>query len=130
MKTKIFLTFFLIVILMFLLSSCYINIMTIGDIPTISYFTIGEEEYVKQQILRCKNVESVEFERRSDYPEDDAYSIYVYLTNNRFISFSDIELYHFKSSRGKWPQTLLQINDFVPIVQYFKPVSFLQLINQ
>ena len=68
-------------------------------------------------------MESVEFERRSDYQEDDAYSIYVYLTNNRFISFADIELYHFKTDTGRgWPKTLLQINNLVPIVQYFEPL--------
>lgn len=123
MKTKIFLTFFLIVILMFSLSSCYINIMKIGDIPTISYFTIGEEEYVKQEILKCRDVESVEFERRSDYPEDDAYSIYVYLTNNRFIYFEGVEFARFKSDSGRWPIVLCQINDLLLIEQIFEPLS-------
>lgn len=118
MKRKSFLIFFSIFALMLSLSFCFV-----GDIPIISYITIGEKEYVKQKILKCKDVESVEFERRSDYQEDDAYSIYVYLTNNRFISFADIELYHFKTDTGRgWPKTLLQINDLVPIVQYFEPL--------
>lgn len=105
---------------------CFIVVkLFASDIPFFKSLFMGDEEYVKQELLKCKDVESVEFERRSDYPEDDAYRISVYLTKNRFISFADIELYHFRSTTGRWPQTLLQINDLAPIVQYFKPRDFL-----
>lgn len=114
MKKTIFLIF---------LATVLCSTLVASDIPFFKSLFMGDEEYVRQEILKCKDVESVEFERRSGYQEDDAYSIYVYLTNNRFISFADIELYHFKTDTGRgWPKTLLQINNLVPIVQYFEPL--------
>ena len=111
------------IILLILFAAVLCTVLTANDIPFFKSLFMSNEEYVRQEILKCKDVESVEFERRSDYQEDDAYSIYVYLTNNRFISFADIELYHFKTDTGRgWPKTLLQINDLVPIVQYFEPL--------
>ncbi|MCQ2594741.1 MAG: hypothetical protein MJ196_05710 [Treponemataceae bacterium] len=109
-------------ILTIIFASIYIFTLSASDIPFFKSLFMSNEEYVKQQILKCKDVESVEFEKSSDYPEDDTYDIYVYLTNNRFISFSGIELYHYKSAIGRWSPVMLQINDLMLVKQAFEPV--------
>ena len=104
MKKRIILVIFAII-----LSST----LAASDIPFFKSLFIGDEEYVRQEILKCKDVEKVELERRAMYQDDDIYRIHVYLSNHRYIQFSG-QLYHFVSD-----MTIIQINDLHPVEQFF-----------
>ena len=104
MKKAIFLMIF---------TTVFSSALVASDIPFFKSLFMGDEEYVRQELLKCKDVESVELERRNMYRDDDIYSIHVYLLNHRYIQFSG-QLYHFVSD-----MTILQINDLHPVEQCF-----------
>ncbi|MBO4439074.1 MAG: hypothetical protein J5798_06950 [Spirochaetaceae bacterium] len=100
-------------ILLMLFTAVFSSTLIAGDIPFFKSLFIGDEEYVRQEILKCKDVKKVEVERRALYQDDDIYRIHVYLSNYRYIQFSG-QLYHFVSD-----MTIFQINDLHPIEQCF-----------
>lgn len=105
---------FLIIYIAFLCSA-----LTANDIPFFKSLFIGEEGYVKQEILKCKEVEKVELERRANDENDDIYRIHVYLSKHRYIQFSGL-LYRFKSDdKSRFPMIIFQINDLHPIEHCF-----------
>lgn len=85
-----------------------------GDIPFFKRLFIGDEKYVRQELLKCKDVKSVEFEIAYKDDDDLFYDIHVYLTNHRFISFNWVDLGFYKSSQTNLGDyiRLKQINDF------------------
>lgn len=90
-------------------------------IPLIKSLTIGNEEYVRREIMKCKDVEYVEVIPRNMYRGDDLYMIYVYLTDNRYIAFADVFLECFLDNKEiKGISILLwQINDIFPVEQEY-----------
>ncbi|MBO4729327.1 MAG: hypothetical protein J5631_12955, partial [Spirochaetaceae bacterium] len=49
-------------ILLILFTAVFCSALIAGDIPFFKSLFIGDEEYVKQKILKCKDVESVEIQ--------------------------------------------------------------------
>lgn len=101
------------VIFLMIFTTVFRSVLFASDIPFFKSLFMGDEEYVRQELLKCNDVESVELERRNMYRDDDIYSIHVYLLNHRYIQFSG-QLYHFVSD-----MTILQINDLHPVEQCF-----------
>ncbi len=95
-------------------------------IPLIKSLTIGNEEYVRREIMKCKDVEYVEVIPRNMYRGDDLYRIYVYLTDNRYIAFANVFLECFLDNKEiKGISILLwQINEKFPVIQYYYPKEF------
>lgn len=93
------------------------------DVPFFKSFFINKEEYVKQELLKCKDVEAVEMKVSYQDEDDLFYEIHVYLTNHRFLSFDWVDLSFYKSSQTNTRDyiTLKQINDLAFIEQSFKP---------
>ncbi len=92
------------------------------DVPFFKSLFMDDEEYVKQELLKCKDVESVEFEIAYKDHDDLFYEIHVYLTNHRFLSFYWVRLSFYKSSQTNLGDSieLKQINDFAFREQAFK----------
>ena len=90
-----------------------VSTFAVGDIPFFKSLFMGDEEYVRQEILKCKDVENVKFEIA--YKDDDSlfYDIHVYLTKHRFLSFNWVNLGFYKSSQTNLGDyiRLVQIND-------------------
>lgn len=109
MKKNLFILLFA-VICIFALSA--------GDIPFLKSLFMGDEEYIRQQILKnCKDVETVELELfYTDNYDTENYDIRVYLTNNRYINFSDVQLGRFIKNDSPQGVSMLiwQINDLHP----------------
>lgn len=93
------------------------------DVPFFKSLFIDDEEYVKQELLKCKDVESVELKLGYHDEDDKNYDIFVYLKDNRFISFGEVQLYCFLSDNSVHDVKikLIQINDLVFEQQSFKP---------
>ncbi len=91
-----------------------VSTFAVGDIPFFKSLFMGDEEYVRQEILKCKDVENVKFEIA--YKDDDSlfYDIHVYLTKHRFLSFNWVNLGFYKSSQTNLGDyiRLVQINDY------------------
>lgn len=96
-----------------------------GDIPFLKSIFIGDEEYVKQEILKCKDVEAVKLKLGYHDEDDKNYDIFVYLKDNRFISFGEVQLYCFLSDNSIHDVRikLVQINDLIFEQQSFKPYA-------
>ena len=108
-------------ILLILFTAVFCSALIAGDIPFFKSLFIGDEEYVRQEILKCKDVEKAEVVPRNKYRGDDLYEIHVYLTGNRFIAFSDVTLYKYLSGSSDLYMLISQINDIVPIERALIP---------
>ncbi len=103
------------VVFLVIFTAVFCSALIAGDIPFFKSLFIGDEEYVRQEILKCKDVEKAEVVRRNKYRGDDLYEIHVYLTGNRFITFSDITLCKYLSGCSDLSMLISQINDIVPV---------------
>ncbi len=98
-----------------------------GDIPFFKSLFMGDEEYVRQELLKCKDVESVEIilSNYDAYDDDKTYNIFVHLTESRFITFSSVKLQaYLRGSRNSnnFPSIRIsQINDIVPLERALIP---------
>lgn len=112
MKKNLFILLFAVI---------FIFTLSASDIPFLKSLFIGDEEYVRQQILKnCKDVESVELLPRASNENDDIYYIHVYLADNRYIQFAG-QLHRFISdSSSRFPFCILQVNDLCPIDHKFE----------
>ena len=108
-------------ILLILFTVVFCSALIAGDIPFFKSLFIGDEEYVRQEILKCKDVEKVEVVPRNKYNGDDLYKIHVYLTGDRFITFGDVTLYKYLSGSSDLYMLISQINDIVPIERALIP---------
>ena len=66
-------------ILTIIFAITYIFTLSASDIPFFKSLFMGEEEYVKQEILKCKDVESVEMKVSYHDEDDKNYNIFIYL---------------------------------------------------
>lgn len=113
-------------IIIFVAAACP-SLFAVGDIPFFKSLFMGDEEYVKQEILKCKDVESVEIvlSHYDSYDDDKTYSIYVHLTENRYITFSDVTLWAYLRGSEKANNFtsihISQINDIVPVERVLIP---------
>lgn len=103
------------VLFLIIFAAVFCSALIAGDIPFFKSLFIGDEEYVRQEILKCKDVEKAEVVPRNKYNGDDLYRIHVYLTGDRFITFSDITLYKYLSGSSDLSMLISQINDIVPV---------------
>lgn len=109
------------VIFLMIFTAIFSSTLVAGDIPFFKSLFMGNEEYVKQEILKCKDVESVELVPRASNATDELYYIHVYLTNNRYLMFSGL-LYQFISdSSSKFPISIWQIKDLCPVEYSYGP---------
>ncbi len=108
MKKTIFLIIF---------SAVLCSILVASDIPFFKSLFMGDEEYVRQEILKCKDIESVEIQLGFHDYDTRNYNIYVYLTKNRYIHFSDVQLGHFINNDSAQGVSICicQINDLCPV---------------
>ena len=107
------------VLFLMIFAAAFSSALVAGDIPFFKSLFIGDEEYVRQEIMKCKDVEKVELERRAMDENDDIYRIHVYLSNHRYIQFSGL-LYRFKSdNKSRFSMIIFQINDLHPIEHCF-----------
>ena len=104
-------------ILLILFTAVFCSALIAGDIPFFKSLFIGDEEYVKQKILKCKDVESVEIQLGFHDYDTRNYNIDVYLTNNRYIKFSDVQLGYFINNDSAQGVSIVicQINDLCPV---------------
>ena len=118
MRKTIFLVFF---------STVLCSVLVASDIPFFKSLFMGDEEYVKQELLKCNAVESVEIILSSydAYDNDKTYNIFVHLTENRFIAFSSVKLQAYlrgSSNSNSFPSIRIsQINDIVPLERALIP---------
>lgn len=103
------------VIFLMIFTAIFCSALIAGDIPFFKSLFIGDEEYIRQEILKCKDVEKAEVVPRNKYNGDDLYRIHVYLTGDRFITFTDITLYKYLSGSSDLSMLISQINDIVPV---------------
>ena len=118
MKKTIFLIF---------LATVLCSTLVASDIPFFKSLFMGDEEYVRHEIMKCKDVTSVEVIPRNMNKDDYFYWINVYLTDNRYISFGGVRLGFFRSNEalyGKPVHILWQINDIFPVTQAYEALDF------
>lgn len=116
-----------IIILLFITLNVLASVSAMGSnegIPLIKSLTIGNEEYVRREIMKCKDVESVEVIPRNLYKDDYVYYIYVYLTDNRCIAFAGEFLENFLYNKKENSISLWQINSIFPVMQAYKAEDF------
>ena len=108
-------------------TTVFSSALVASDIPFFKSLFMGDEEYVRQELLKCKDVESVEIilSNYDAYDDDITYNIFVNLTENRFIAFSSVKLQaYLRGSRNSnnFPSIRIsQINDIVPIERALIP---------
>ncbi|MCQ2579116.1 MAG: hypothetical protein MJ159_00285 [Treponemataceae bacterium] len=108
MKKNLFILLFAVI---------FIFTLSASDIPFLKSLFIGDEEYVRQQILKnCKDVESVEIIPPASNKNDYTYYIHVYLTNNRYLQFSGMLHRFISDNYSRFPMRLWQINDLCPVM--------------
>ena len=105
------------IIFLMLFTVVFCSALIAGDIPFFKSLFIGDEEYVRQEILKCKDVESVEIQLGFHDYDTRNYNIDVYLTNNRYIKFSDVQLGYFINNDSAQGVSIgiCQINDLCPV---------------
>lgn len=97
-----------------------------GDIPFFKSLFMGDEEYVRQEILKCKDVEKVELEVGYQDDDDLLYNVHVYLKGHRYLCFENVTLSFYKrlmSNKYNYI-TLKQINDLTFLTESFKANQF------
>ena len=113
------------VIFLMVFAAVFSSALVAGDIPFFKSLFMGDEEYVKQELLKCKDVESVEIVLvdYDAYDEDKTYAVHVYLSNHRYVCFTNVDLSFYKSVKSYKNQciTLKQINDLGFWEQAFEP---------
>ena len=115
------------IIFLMLFTVVFSSTLIAGDIPFFKSLFIGDEEYVRQEILKCKDVESVEIILSSydAYDNDKTYNIFVHLTESRLITFSSVKLWAYlrgSSNSNTFPSIhISQINDIVPLERALIP---------
>ncbi len=96
------------------------------DVPFFKSFFINKEEYVKQELLKCKDVEVVEMKVSYQDEDDLLYEIHIYLSNHRYLCFDDVVLDFYKRvASNKHNYIILkQINDLAFLAESFKANQF------
>lgn len=105
------------VIFLMIFTTVFRSVLFASDIPFFKSLFMGDEEYVRHEILKCKDVESVEIQLGFHDYDTRNYNIYVYLTKNRYIHFSDVQLGCFINNDSAQGVSICicQINDLCPV---------------
>lgn len=109
-------------ILIILFISILISMLSAIDIPFFKKKLLTDEECVKQDLLKCKDVKFVEMIPYHDF-DDTFYTIHIYLNNHRYLCFGDVTLSFYKATKSNQGVCikLIQINDLVFEEEVFEP---------